>query len=286
MAISLILTACGPNELSVDAGDTTSNTATDTIAAAEDTSRSDARPSHMDTETTPTHDAGDTAGGSRRDTTNRADTAPFEDTRGGDTAGRNEFEPAVYRTHNKADVCSEPKVSKCTASDLDWVDRVYGLEVKRPPKSWTSGSSHTYRLVGLVERVGPSNVDVYVYDENGSPLQNVEVAWWWNGVAGSGSAVVPASSVEWKSHFIPAKTGAKGRAGFGLYGSAYIDNCGAGGPHAIWISDGSGSRVVASDLVSKIGMLGGTNHRHLNLVYQRTKTGATPSTNAVQCPLP
>ena len=75
-------------------------------------------------------------------------------------------------------------------------------------------------------------------------------------------------------------------AGFALGGGAYLSCCGCGGPHAVWVSEPGAmtDTSVPSDLADELGMLGGTNHRHLELIFQRTQPDANPA-NAVRCPL-
>ena len=191
-------------------------------------------------------------------------------------------DPVVYRAHDEADVCSSNPPADCTLSDMAWVASEYGFTVDRAPDGWTGSAPYVYRLVGLVERVGPSNIDVYVIDEAGSPIVGVRVAWWWPDV-GSASGAVATSTDEWYASMLPGTTEASGRVGFMLAGSAYLPCCGCGGPHAVWISEPSASGAVPSDRAGALGMLGGTNHRHMDLVFQRWPLVGEP-TGTARCP--
>jgi hypothetical protein len=47
---------------------------------------------------------------------------------------------------------------------------------------------------------------------------------------------------------------------------------------------GAPDTSVPSDLADALGMLGGTNHRHLDIIFQRIDP-ATPPADGVRCPL-
>ena len=126
--------------------------------------------------------------------------------------------------------------------DLAWAQAKYG--------SWVEFAQCVggtcYRLVEVRERSGPSNIDIWVQDESGNPLPNVMVRVDWPGGG------------EW-TH--PSNT--EGKVGFGMGMGSYIYDCRVGGPHTI--------RVVGeypSDVAMNCGMLAGTPHDHLDLVFQ------------------
>jgi len=190
-------------------------------------------------------------------------------------------DPAVYRAADDADVCaSGPPAADCGPGDMAFVAAEYGTTLTRADDA--VGTLTTYRLVAMVERLGPSNIDVFVLGPDGAPLPNLPVAFYWP------TAPDPSRPDEWYPNKVTGVTGADGRAGFAITADAYLPCCGCGGPHAIWVSEPGGApdTTVASDLVDRLGMVGGTNHRHLDLMFQRVDPPPAPApVDAVRCPL-
>ncbi len=118
--------------------------------------------------------------------------------------------------------------------DLNWVWERYG--------SWIGWASpppgvSVYRIVELRERTGPSSLDAYVKDANGDPNPGVQVRCWW----ADGEDV--------------QVTNAEGRVGFGM--GSY------GGGYQIQVAMG-----VDSDIAWNLGMLGLTEHTHLDTYFR------------------
>ncbi len=129
--------------------------------------------------------------------------------------------------------------------DLAWVQGTYGswIEFGQP------AAGGCYRIVELRQRIGPSNIDVWVLDENEDPVPNMMLRFDW-----------PGGETE-------QATNRRGRVGFGLGMGSYIYNSRFGGPHTI--------RVMCeypSDVARNFGMLAGTNHDHLDIVFQFVPT--------------
>ncbi len=183
--------------------------------------------------------------------------------------------PAILRTVDDAPVCGATPQAPCTAGDEAWLAAEYGSTLTRVDDDALAQAGEGFRLVAWVERVGPANIDVFVRDVDGSALAEVEVAFYFP------DAPTPSEPGEWYPVKVVTPTDASGRAGFALGSGAYL-GCGEGGPHAIWIGAQPGVAVL-SDLADGLGMLAGTNHRHLDLVFQRHAQGVTPS-DAVVCP--
>jgi len=120
---------------------------------------------------------------------------------------------------------------------LDWAKATYGvgLEVKDGP---------AYHCILMQEREGPSSIDIYVYDELGEPEEGVSVDFMWP-----------------DGHDVKF-TEPSGKAGFAYGPGSYVYDPAVGGPHWIVVADGN------CDKVTKLGMLAGTNHRHLDLAYR------------------
>jgi len=133
------------------------------------------------------------------------------------------------------------------AQDLDWANRKYGAWVEfAQPVAGTC-----FRLVEMRERSGPSNIDVWLLDENGAPIPNMTVRFDW-----PGEEVVQA-------------TNAEGKVGFALGMGSYIYDARVGGPHTI--------RVLCehpSDVARNMGHLAGTPHDHLDIVFQLVRSGS------------
>ncbi|MBN2359118.1 MAG: hypothetical protein JXR83_06670 [Deltaproteobacteria bacterium] len=188
-------------------------------------------------------------------------------------------DPAVFRAADEAAVCTPTPAADCTPADLAFVAAEYGSTVQR---AGGGEQARVYRLIAFVERVGPSNIDTLVVDAAGAPIAGLPVAFYWP------DAPETARADEWYGKKLTTNTGANGIAGFALGGGAYLDCCGCGGPHAVWVSEPgqAAGTTVASDLADRLGMLGGTNHRHLDLIFQRVDPPPAPQpVDAVRCPV-
>ena len=188
--------------------------------------------------------------------------------------------PLVFRCADEAPVCSPTPPEDCTAADLAFVTSEYGSSVRRADDG--GGARTVYRLVAFVERVGPANIDVLVVDRAGDIVTGVPVAFYWP------DAPDASRPDEWYAVKITTPTGADGVAGFALGSGAYLSCCGCGGPHAIWVSEPGPApdTTIPSDLADRLGMLGGTNHRHLDLIFQRVDPPPGPApVDAGRCPL-
>lgn len=197
------------------------------------------------------------------------------------TTGESEAlgDPDVFRTPDEANVCAPTPAAECTPGDMAWVASEYGSELQRADAAWVDQHDTVYRLVAFVERVGPANIDAFVIDESGAPLAGIPVAFYYD------SLKTPSRPDEWYPVKLEAITDGSGRAGFALGSGAYLPACGSGGPHAAWVSEAGEQpdTTVASDLAYRLGMLGGTNHRHLDLLFQRVAVGQAPAPG--YCPL-
>jgi hypothetical protein len=265
---SLVLAlGCGDDagSSSTTTGSTTSPTTVGTAAASEDGPGST---SPAATSTGEIASSGTLGGSTDADTT-----------AGSTGTGEELGDPTVFRTPDEASVCAMTPAAECTPSDMTWVGSEYGSEVQRADSAWADEHGAVYRLAALVERVGPSNIDAFVVDQAGAPLPGIPVAFYYD------SLETPSRPDEWYPVKLEAVTDAQGRAGFALGSGAYLPACGAGGPHAVWVSEPGEppDTTVASDLADRLGMLGGTNHRHLDLLFQRVDAGQAPA--AGYCPL-
>jgi hypothetical protein len=129
--------------------------------------------------------------------------------------------------------------------DMYGVERTYQWAVDKYGVHVEQISGWAYHCVELRERTGPSSVDVWVYQSNGSPAVNVRVEFYWP----SGMDV--------------QYTEASGRVGFAYGPGSYIYDPAVGGPHWLVVKDAS-----SCDAVSRLGMLAGTPHDHLDVSYK------------------
>ncbi|MCA9635092.1 MAG: hypothetical protein KC420_03550 [Myxococcales bacterium] len=290
LAASLALTpACGDDSsgdsgggsLSASATASAGTSATATATATATASSSDASTSG-DSSGDASSSAADTSDASTSsDTSTSGDPSttsgdPTTGTTGGDADGP----PAIFRTPDVAPVCGPTPADACTPGDLAWLASEYGSTYTRADPDAVAAAGVVYRLIAIVERVGPSNLDVFVVDDLGAPVVGVPVAFYYS------TAPDPSRPDEWYPVKVSGVTEAEGRVGFALASSAYLPACGAGGPHAVWVSEPGmePDTTVPSDLADHLGMLGGTEHRHLDLLFQRTPVPGDP-VDAVHCPL-
>lgn len=97
---------------------------------------------------------------------------------------------------------------------------------------------------------------VHVLDEAGRPMAGVEVVFFWP------DAPID-SSLGWYGRGVVGVTNHEGVIGFGMGEGAWYFPPRIG-PHSVWIK-GQGK----SQLVDGIGMVGGSNHKHVNVWYRK-----------------
>ena len=186
--------------------------------------------------------------------------------------------PVVYSAYGSPGnkVCKHlhpPATKACHLHTLKWLADIYGVQLTRAPAAEVSKAGKTFRLVEYAEREGPVAIEVWVVDEAGAKLPGTKVTFCYPVVMGAGGALTCGTNK------VAVNVKAQGHADFTMTGSGYT-KCGQPGPYAAWI-DKPG---VPSDMVYGLGMLGGTNHRHVNLLFQRVKAGQ-PAKDATRCPL-
>jgi hypothetical protein len=127
--------------------------------------------------------------------------------------------------------------------DWTWIQNTYGASYRR-------GASNL-RLIEVHEYEGPATLDVWVVDGDGLPVEGVSFYYY--------HPAAPAiDGDEWYGQGVLKTTGPDGRISFPAAGNS----CSAGAcPGAIW-PQGKG------DVLDGLGLLAGTNNRHLNGVWQ------------------
>ena len=125
--------------------------------------------------------------------------------------------------------------------DMNWVTQTYGSWIERG----TPGADGSiYRIVELREIEGPVTIKVWVRDSAGNPWPGVSVRCSWPG----GEEIKP--------------TEEDGTVSLCAMGD-YISPWGSGGARSMEVLGD-----VPSDIARALGMLGKTNHRHLDVVFQ------------------
>jgi hypothetical protein len=130
--------------------------------------------------------------------------------------------------------------------DWQWLTDNFGdVRVERG-----DGSASVDRLRAVS---GPASITLYVLDSQGDGVGGVPVAFYWPGA----DPLAPEYQACGLSQGIVGWTEPSGKIGFGLgFGSYYFPP--GDGPHTIWLG------VEGTDCLSGIGMLGLTNHDHLD----------------------
>ena len=125
--------------------------------------------------------------------------------------------------------------------DMDWVAEVYGSWIE---KAAPGADGSVFRIVELREIEGPVTIKVSVKDRSGNPLPGVTVRC--------------SSPVEEEVK----STEEDGTVSLCAMGD-YIKPRGSGGARSMEVLG-----EAPSDIARALGMLGATNHRHLDVVFQ------------------
>jgi len=131
-----------------------------------------------------------------------------------------------------------------------WLQTKYKCDMTAAPPG------AAFRLVRIDETIGPAVFIVYVRSDTGAPQQNQPVAQWWNGAESderSTSLVGVGLQSVYHARAIVERTNSGGDIGF-PYGAGGVIH--GDGPYAFWILSPS----LASDIVTGLGWLGGTDH--------------------------
>jgi len=159
--------------------------------------------------------------------------------------------------------------------DWDWLVANFGA-VSLERAETLAGASQVYHIVKLQDVEGPAVQTAYVVDSQGVPLEKITVVRYWPDAPGLPEWQPPTS--RWRDRGVHGETKKTGEIGFGMgYGDYYFPP--AGGASAMWVAGETGP----SDWIGGLGMLGGSNHRHLDVTFQRQDASSEPPS---QPPLP
>lgn len=142
----------------------------------------------------------------------------------------------------------EPQVFDFAGVERDWqwlTDTFGDVRVERGSGSASVGS---LRAVS-----GPASITLYVLDDEGEGVGGVPVVFYWP----DAPPLAPEYQACGLSQGIIGWTEPSGKIGFGLGGGSYYFPP-AVGPHTLWLG------AEGTDCLSGIGMLGLTNHDHLD----------------------
>jgi hypothetical protein len=144
--------------------------------------------------------------------------------------------------------------------DFEYAKSKYGVAFRRAK---VAPGQKVYRLVELWEKTGHSSLITQVLNEDGSPMANVDVAFYWPDAPDPPDPPTEVYPHDWHRNFVHGPTNVNGDVGPGMGSGAYHAE-GEGGPHAVWVRDPN----IPSDICEKLGMLAGTFHDHLDQKFQ------------------
>jgi len=127
-----------------------------------------------------------------------------------------------------------------------------------------------YRLVALTAQCEYATLKVDVVDENGYPLKGVTIVRYW-----PGAPVLPDFSdvtQQWTSLGVHGETDTSGAIGFGMGGGDYYYTPDAG-VSSVYAAEFDGP----SDYLTGLGMLGSTEHCHIDSKFQRMSDEVPPT---------
>jgi len=144
--------------------------------------------------------------------------------------------------------------------DWDWLIATFGA-VRMERVKVPVGVTKVYRIVKVQDMQGPGVQVVNVSDKEGNPLEGVRVTRYWPDAPELPAWPRPTSM--WRRRGVYGETNANGDIGFGMgQGDYYYEP--RIGASSVWVADETGP----SDLISGLGMVGGTAHRHIDVYYQ------------------
>jgi hypothetical protein len=157
---------------------------------------------------------------------------------------------------------NHPKVIDMDGNERDWsyAEEKYGVAYRRGEPN---EDGEIYHLIVLVEKTGHSSLITQVLDENGQPIDQMDVAFYWPDAPDPPDPPTTLLAHDWHPNFTHGKTNLNGDVGPGMGHGAYHGE-GEGGPHAVWVRDPD----VPSDICEKLGMLAGTFHDHFDQKFQ------------------
>jgi len=171
------------------------------------------------------------------------------------------FTPAPETEAQGGTAVDKPRVLDQQGQELEWdwlVANLGAVTVERAEP--VKDTKQIYRLLRVQAVEGPAALVVHVAGEDGNPREGVTVVRHWADAPVLPAWPAPAS--RWHDRGVYGRTDVRGNLGFGL-GTADQYSLPNGGPSAVWLADPAGP----SDLIAGLGMVQGTDHRHLDLFW-------------------
>jgi hypothetical protein len=134
--------------------------------------------------------------------------------------------------------------------DWDWLTETFGAVTL--DRGTGSASVHELRAIE-----GPATLVVRIEDADGNALEGVPVVFYWP----DAPMLLPEQQACGLDRGLIIPTKSNGNAEFAMGGGSYYFPPG-GGPHVVWVPTGG------TDCLGGLGMLGGTNHTHLDSVWR------------------
>jgi hypothetical protein len=154
----------------------------------------------------------------------------------------------------------QPKIFDQQNQEQDWnwlVVHFGPISLERA----TASQGSAYRVVKFQDAEGAAVQIVNVKDQEDHPLAGLRVVRYWPDAPALPNWPPPISM--WHNQGVYGDTNVNGDIGYGMGHGDYYFPPGSGAS-AVWVADQAGP----SDLVSGLGMLGGTDHRHIDVYYQ------------------
>jgi hypothetical protein len=171
-----------------------------------------------------------------------------------------------------------PKVYDQQGEEQDWAWLVANFgAINLERATIPEGVAQVYRIVKLQDIEGPATQLVNVVNQEGRRLEGLTVVRYWPDAPKLPEWPPPIS--RWRDRGVYGPTNVNGDIGFGMGRGDYYSPPGAGAS-AVWVANQSGP----SDFISGLGMVGGTNHRHLDVYYQLKDAGAPPPEPPIEPP--
>ena len=167
---------------------------------------------------------------------------------------------------------AEPKIFDQQGQERDWAWLTANFgDIRVERATAEEGVTKVYRVVKLQGAEGPAVQVATVTDKDGNPLEGIQVVRYWPDAPQLPDWPKPAS--RWHQRGVFGGTNTSGDIGYGMgHGDYYFPP--DGGASSVWVADEAGP----SDLVSGLGMLGGTNHRHLDVFFELQDVEEEPPT--------
>jgi hypothetical protein len=154
--------------------------------------------------------------------------------------------------------------------DWDWLVEQFGpISLERA--TLPAGAECAYRIVRLQDAEGPAVQIASIENHVGTNRAGARVVRHWPDAPMLPAWPPPTS--RWRTRGVFGSTDKRGCVGFGMGPGEYYSPPHSG-PCGLWIADPAGP----SDYVEGLGMLGLSNHRHIDVCFQLQPVEAEPTT--------